>query len=324
MANNAKQSEILFIWDCENSNPNGDMLNSNAPRYDEISRKALVSYVRIKRTIRDDILTRKSAKYDIFVKEEKSVHSGLVDAKERAANILKEKPKDGDTLAWIIEKCVDVRAFGAVVPIEGKKDKTKKVEEDAESDKKKESSVNLTGAIQFKMTKSLNECDVTFVKGTGGFASKAGAENKTFREEYVLPYAVFATYGVINGFAAKETRLTEEDVNSITDSLWLGTKNLLTRSKMGQLPRFLLKIAFKENGYFLGELDNRVQIATSKAASSEIRDINDYEIDLHNIAEAVKQNSAIIEKVEYIVDSRFKSRLKNLPSDWNEIALGNC
>ena len=35
MSELAKHSEILFLWDAKMTNPNGDMLNDNAPRYDE-------------------------------------------------------------------------------------------------------------------------------------------------------------------------------------------------------------------------------------------------------------------------------------------------
>lgn len=51
-----KKKEILFLWDGENWNPNGDMLRDNAPRFDEISEIAEVTDVRIKRTIRDEIM----------------------------------------------------------------------------------------------------------------------------------------------------------------------------------------------------------------------------------------------------------------------------
>ena len=54
----AKQSELLFLWDARMTNPNGDMLNDNAPRYDEADRRAIVSDVRVKRTIRDDLQDR--------------------------------------------------------------------------------------------------------------------------------------------------------------------------------------------------------------------------------------------------------------------------
>ena len=60
MDNLAKESEILFIWDTRLSNPNGDMMSDNANRFDEIDEKAIVSDVRIKRTVRDYIQYHKN------------------------------------------------------------------------------------------------------------------------------------------------------------------------------------------------------------------------------------------------------------------------
>ena len=53
-----KKKEILFIWDGENWNPNGDMLKENAPRCDDRTEIAEVTDVRIKRTIRDELLIK--------------------------------------------------------------------------------------------------------------------------------------------------------------------------------------------------------------------------------------------------------------------------
>lgn len=290
----AKQSEILFIWDGDNWNPNGDMLNSNAPRYDEISRKALVSDVRIKRTIRDYFDLKG---YEIFVKEEKS-GKGLADGKQRVKTVAGDA---ADKVEAILQKCIDVRAFGGVFPVD------------------KETN-NLTGSIQFKMSKSLHQCEISFIKGTGAFASKAGKENKTFREEYVLPYAVFATYGIINALNSEKTKLTEEDVEAIIDALWFGTKNLISRSKFGQLPRFLLKITYKEAGHFIGGLDNLLMLSTPKASENEIGSIADYTISLNRIIETLERNIEVIESVEYITDGNIT--IESIPENWKARTVG--
>ena len=75
MSNLAKQSELLFIWDAKMCNPNGDMSDDNAPRFDEVDEKAIVSDVRIKRTIRDDLQYRKNEL--IFINNEEIVSKGL-------------------------------------------------------------------------------------------------------------------------------------------------------------------------------------------------------------------------------------------------------
>jgi len=290
----AKQSEILFIWDGDNWNPNGDMLNSNAPRYDEISRKALVSDVRIKRTIRD-YLDLKG--YEIFVKEEKS-GKGLADGKQRVKTVAGDA---ADKVEAILQKCIDVRAFGGVFPVD------------------KETN-NLTGSMQFKMSKSLHQSEISFIKGTGAFASTAGKENKTFREEYVLPYAAFATYGIINALNSEKTKLTEEDVETIIDALWFGTKNLISRSKFGQLPRFLLKITYKEAGHFIGGLDNLVTLSTPKASENEIGSISDYTISFKRIIETLEHESEAIESIEYITDGNIM--IESIPENWKARTVG--
>ena len=150
MENCAKQSEILFLWDGENWNPNGDMLNNNAPRYDEISNIALTSDVRLKRTIRDDLYERKGL--EIFVRETRFEDGNIMDGKGRVEELTKDSD---DKIEALKLKCIDVRAFGGVFPVEKKQ-------------------YNLTGALQFKMSKSIHRVDApVYIKGTGAFASRS-------------------------------------------------------------------------------------------------------------------------------------------------------
>lgn len=291
----AKQSEILFLWDGENWNPNGDMLNSNAPRYDEISRKALVSDVRIKRTIRDYL---ESKGFEIFVKETESPKGGLMDGKGRVSALV---GSEKDKVEALKNMCIDVRAFGGVFPVD------------------KETN-NLTGSIQFKMSKSLNQTEINYIKGTGAFASSEGKENKTFREEYQLSYALFATYGVVNALNSQNTKLTDTDVETVINALWFGTKNLISRSKFGQLPRFLLKITYKEAGSYIGGLDNLLVLKTDKPQESEIKSIEDYTIDFSKIKEELEKHSDKIEKIEYVSDGKLNT--ENLPSGWIKLEYG--
>ena len=88
-----KKKEVLFLWDGENWNPNGDMLRDNAPRFDEISEIAEVTDVRIKRTIRDEIL--KSDEASIFVKEYKDGDS-VMDAKKAIRTRINVDQSEGE------------------------------------------------------------------------------------------------------------------------------------------------------------------------------------------------------------------------------------
>jgi len=61
------RSEILFIYDIRDGNPNGDPLDENKPRIDEETGINLVTDVRMKRTIRDYLHDIKNL--EIFVRE---------------------------------------------------------------------------------------------------------------------------------------------------------------------------------------------------------------------------------------------------------------
>ena len=48
-----KRSEIVFLYDIRDGNPNGDPMDENKPRIDEETGINIVTDVRLKRTIRD-------------------------------------------------------------------------------------------------------------------------------------------------------------------------------------------------------------------------------------------------------------------------------
>ena len=124
----------------------------------------------------------------------------------------------------------------------------------------RDSSVTLTGPVQFAMGTSLHRVEPRFIKGTGAFASGQGAQQKTFREEYVLPYALIAFYGIVNQQAAKTTGLTTADTELLYEAIWCGTKNLITRSKIGQRPLWLLLVEYKNPNAYIGRIDQYLSL----------------------------------------------------------------
>ena len=111
------RSEILFLYEIENANPNGDPLNENRPRFDTEENKVLVSDVRLKRTIRDYWFEYKdfngSNGKDIFVRETKysDGKEEYISSGSRRAELFKESSDK------VLETCIDVRVFGGVLPI---------------------------------------------------------------------------------------------------------------------------------------------------------------------------------------------------------------
>lgn len=281
MENRAKQSEILFMWDARLCNPNGDMSADNAPRFDDVDEKAIVSDVRPKRTIRDDLQYRKGE--NIFINNEEILNGGLK-AEERF-NQLKASLSGKKDDKEVFLSCMDNRLFGGVAP---------------------KSNIQLVGAVQFSWTKSLNKTETVLKPGTGAFATK-GADGKTkfkktFRADNYIPYGLFALYGTVNRIHAQNCQTSEDDVVTMLDSLWHGTKFLNTRSKQGQKPRFMLRIIYRpESSYFIGLLDELVRL-TDMENSGNIREIDEAGIDFKKLVQAITKARNQIEKVLITMD----------------------
>ena len=279
-----KREEFLFLYDIKDNNPNGDPMDENKPRIDEESGHNFVTDVRLKRTIRDYLFEYKgfdgSQDKDIFVrsKESESKGKGLQDGKERAKDF-------GNDAASIIKQCIDIRLFGGVIPLD-------------------KDSIRYTGPVQMRMGRSLHRVELKHVKGTGAFASQAGKDNRTFREEYVLPYSLIGFYGVVNDVAARHTGLSSDDLDLFYDAMWEGTRNLVSRTKVGQSPRLLLRIQYKTPGFFLGDLDRRISFEHPNKRDEELRDITDGTVNLSALRDALKDNGKHVANVNARKDDR--------------------
>ena len=278
MSDLAKHSEILFLWDAKMTNPNGDMLNDNAPRYDESDRKAVVSDVRVKRTIRDDLQYRKGK--TVFVNNAEQVQS----AETRFAELKNALNEKDDKKVFL--SCIDNRLFGGVAP---------------------KSNLQIIGTVQFSWAKSLNETETILSQGTGAFG-KDNSLNKTFRTDNYIPYGLFAMYGTINSLNAAKSNASEEDVADMLDSMWQGTKLLNTRSKVGQKPRMLIRVIYKDT-YMIGLLDELVKIDNEN--SQQLRAFSECELNFSALARSLKNMSQKIEKVVVFYDDSAKKYLDN-------------
>lgn len=283
-----KKTEILFLYDIENANPNGDPMNENRPRFDAETGTALVSDVRLKRTVRDywfdyEGFNGKERK-DIFVRElmyndDKDPQKKYVqDGKRRADNF----KSDEET---ILDTCIDIRVFGGVIPL-------------------KNDSITLTGPVQFQMGRSLNKVEIITEQGTGAFASGEKKGQATFRTEYKLPYAIIGFNGIVNDKAAEKSKMTEEDLQLLLKGIWEGTKNLISRSKFGQRPLLLLAVTFSDS-YYLGGMRQKLKLV-SEMNEEAIRSVNDYSVDVTGLFESLKKVSDKIESLYVVVADELK------------------
>jgi CRISPR-associated protein Csh2 len=285
------RSEILFLYDVKDGNPNGDPVDENKPRIDEETNENIVTDVRLKRTIRDYLYEYKNQ--EIFIREIRKEDSNLITKEER----MKQLGKDS-----IINKCIDIRLFGSTTAVENQ-------------------TLALTGPVQFKFGRSLHKVDLTYIKGTTVMPSGQEKKQGTFTERYILPYSLIAFYGIVNENAAKMQNipLTNNDIDLMMKGIWNGTKNLISGTKFGQMPRLLMQVIYKENqNFFIGELDKYISIQ-SDLQDEALRDISDLKIDITKLVNVLKNHQDKIESINYKVDERV-----NFVLDGKDITLSEA
>lgn len=289
------RSEILFIYDVTDANPNGDPADENRPRIDEEAGVNIVTDVRLKRTIRDYLYELKNQ--EIFIREERDEEKNL----KRKEDIY-EKYGSPDK---VIEKCTDIRLFGGTFALKkkGGKKRGKSTDEEPQDEEPIDRAFALTGPVQFKFGRSLHRVgEPTFIKGTTVMPSKEKKGAGTFTEAYILPYSLICFYGIVNENAAKHTRLTDEDVELLLEGIWYGTKNLISRSKFGQIPRLLLQVVSRNKNFYFGELDHRIKLINKqkngqRIRDEEIRNITEVELDVTHLFETLHKNKDKIYKI---------------------------
>lgn len=292
--------EILFVYECKDCNPNGDPLDENRPRTDPETGEATVTDVRLKRTIRDyllaqqaDVEKRLADGMEILIRDTLKVDGFLAEGKDRAEQFLTEagKGKKGGEKRRIIQEailkhCIDARMFGAALPLG-----------------KSEPSVQLTGPVQFSaFNRSLHRVAPVMVQQTAAYAGNAKANQKSFAERWLLPYAVIAAYGVINESAAQTTQMTQEDLGHLVKALWHGTADLNTHSKIGHDP-LLLVMAKYQPGYRIGTLPRRLRLAGQQVEDTALRSTADYRLDVTDLLRAFKNCAALL-NLQIVQDAR--------------------
>ncbi|MGH8572672.1 MAG: type I-C CRISPR-associated protein Cas7/Csd2, partial [Gammaproteobacteria bacterium] len=116
----ANRYELLFLFDCENGNPNGDPDAGNAPRIDPEDMHGLVSDVALKRRVRNYVQAAmgNASPHAIFVEHATNMNRPIALAHEQANSGIPEKAtKDKVKKArdWMCANFYDVRTFGAVM-----------------------------------------------------------------------------------------------------------------------------------------------------------------------------------------------------------------
>jgi len=311
-------SEILFLYDARMCNPNGDPDEENRPRMDYDSGRNLVSDVRLKRYLRDywltwaaEAWTAKPWEYpvpqDVWVR---TVDGATVSAKQRIEGLAgeyakakgldakkaKQAAKDPDFRRWLLEHLIDIRIFGATIPI------------GAAQEGGAGSHITYTGPVQFSWGYSLNKVELlpssTISSHFAGRERGEKSEHGTFGKDWRVKYSFLAFYGVVSVWRAKETGLMGKDVRVLGHSL-INALPLMatTRSKIGQAPRFLLRVEYVDDTIFLGDFRTRLRLAQAEGLES----IADVEMDFGDLLDLLTRHAQSIHRIVAWAHEEFAS-----------------
>ena len=294
-----KKSEILFLYETSYNIPNGDPFTGEQ-RYDEETKKILVSDVRIKRFVRtylEDIEGEHiyvSDKTGADKKDSKGVLTYIAQNKEW-------NPRQKTDIAEIMKGLIDVRLFGGISTLTNNDTKNIKVN-------KKECTnghVQFTGSVQFAaLNPSLNRVNLRMHQNTSHFTSNEDNAQGAIATTTLVPYSVVQIHGWINPTVAKSTDLKEDDLQKMFKALWYGTGgegSSFSRSKVGQDSLLLLIIDYKENFDKLYGIDRTIKLEPNKGMKDEqIRSMDDYALDFTKLKELAKNDK--IEKIRFYTE----------------------
>ncbi|PSP38413.1 type I-B CRISPR-associated protein Cas7/Csh2 [Halobacteriales archaeon SW_8_65_20] len=295
----ANRSEIVFVYDAEDTNPNGNPLSANdKPRIDETTGAAVVTDVRLKRYLRDQL---DDDDFGIYVKNPSK--SDIEDVPGRDVLFTRvtgldeddiEKMGGNEAAVSFLQHAADVRYFGATCSFSSDFQET--IGEGFPG--------QFIGPVQFSHARSLN----TVVQKSESkqlstvVSSSKDAEQGTFATDNRLQYAIIPFHGIVNEVAAGDTLLSTADVERLDTLLWRSVKNqTLTRSKMGHQPRLYLRVEYATDEFHIGTLDDGLELS-GDVADTELRNITDVTLNIDELVAAVDKYDEHVETVHYTAD----------------------
>lgn len=217
--------EFLFLFDCENGNPNGDPDAGNAPRIDPEDMYGLVSDVALKRRVRNYVQIAKNNERPnaIFIEHATNLNRPIAESHQQTSGSIPEKgkaSKDKVRLArdWMCQNFYDVRTFGAVMSTGA-------------------NAGQVRGAVQFSFARSLDKVlplDISITRMAVSEDAK-GAKNledfiswednqpedqlRTMGRKNFIPYGLYAAKGFISANLAQDTGFSEADLELFWEAL---------------------------------------------------------------------------------------------------------
>lgn len=316
MANKvSNKSEILFLYETAYNIPNGDPFTGEQ-RYDEETKKILVSDVRIKRFIRTYL---EDNGHRVFVTKRSG--AGETDGKGVIEYLVKQRynehPNDLVDVESILKEHEDVRLFGGISTLKIENDGSsivsdKKIDEKGTEKevkiKCKNGHIQLTGPVQFaQLNPSLNRVNMRMHQNTSHFKSDSEKKQGAIATTTIVPYSIVQIHGWINPKVAETTGMTDEDKLLMLKGMWYGTAgegSSFSRSKIGQQSLLLLELVYKvDTKKQVYGVDRLIAIKPKDGKKDEqLRSIDDFDFDFTKLQNVLLKENSSIDQVKYYTD----------------------
>ena len=299
------RSEIVFVTDAQDCNPNGNPKGDNRPRIDPVTQQCVVTDVRLKRYLRDQLI---DDGHGVFVKTPGDEAASRM---ELALDLF-EEIEDEDDLERVenirqefLTRASDVRYFGATLSFNRDPDR------DLHQEIIDRFPSEYTGPVQFSPARSLNavETNEEFNTLTSVIATQEDRTTGGYDlDDHRIKYGIFPFHGLIDENGATDTRLTETDVERLDTLCWRSLKNqTISRSKIGQEPRLYVRVEYDTDSFHVGDLHNRVQLdADTTAAHAELRSVDQLTLDVGDLIWAIREHAPHIETVHTVGSDRLQ------------------
>ena len=299
MSEELKKSEILFLYESSYNIPNGDPFTGEQ-RFDEETKKILVSDVRMKRYVRTYLEDIK--KVPIYVSEKTG--AGKTDSKGVLTWIAQNRNPEAKTnFGELLKEQIDVRLFGGISTLD---DKVKlKIEGKEKEDEFTNGHVQFTGPVQFALLNpSLNEVNLRMHQNTTHFTSKAENTQGSIGTTTLVPYSLIQIHGWVNPRVAETTGMTCDDLKLMYEGLWYGTSgdgSSHSRSKVGQNSVLLLEIVYNQPNQKIYGVDRLITLTPKDGKKGEqLRSMDDYDLNFDKLIEIAKSDKVL--RIKYYTE----------------------
>ncbi|GGC67255.1 type I-B CRISPR-associated protein Cas7/Csh2 [Haloferax sulfurifontis] len=298
------RSEIVFLYDAVDANPNGNPLSgSNRPRIDPQTQQAIVTDVRLKRYLRDQLDDDGHGVYIRNVQREGNQYT--------RGDLLEDRLKDvepdeydldddeeserfrNDVFGEFLDNSVDVRYFGATMSV------------DTDDVYAKHLPDHFTGPVQFSPGKSMHAVNENeeYDSLTSVIATQENKQQGGFDlDDHRIQYGLIRFHGLVDEHGAADTNLTVGDVERLDTLCWRAIKNqTISRSKVGQEPRLYCRVEYADESFHLGGLDRDLVLDDDRSKpDEELRTVRDLTLEIDGFVDRLAAASARINRIRIV------------------------